>query len=318
MRETTVYERPTRSTTTTWWITALLYTRVAVEYNNCMPNQQLVDYIKGEVQKGVAKEAAKKALVGAGWKEGDVDEALKAVEATPAATVSSPVVSPVATPAAVSQLTAPFAAEPFKVSEIIFKPEPATPVKGGAPAGGEADSFEIAGQSALAVGQPKKDMMLKVIAGALAVLVVAFAAGGVYIYLQSRDLQANATRLTQENSSLSSQLSALSKEKSDLDVKVASLSADLSDLNEQVLIFAAPAAPAKEVSVAVRGTLRASSDGKFTLVTSRNIVFTVKNYKDAKVTAALKPLADQGVTLSGVHAPASLEITVQGVNGSPL
>jgi hypothetical protein len=83
-------------------------------------------------------------------------------------------------------------------------------------------------------------------------------------------------------------------------------------------VFAAPPAGAKEVSVAVRGTLKAASDGKFTLTTSRNIVFTVKNYKDAKVTAALKPLADQGVTLSGVHAPASLEITVQGVNGSPI
>ncbi len=39
-----------------------------------MPNQQLIEYITQSIAQGVSKEDIKAALLGAGWKEADIDE----------------------------------------------------------------------------------------------------------------------------------------------------------------------------------------------------------------------------------------------------
>src|SRR3989344_6062560 len=44
-----------------------------------MPNQQLIEYITQSIAQGASKEDIKAALLGAGWKEADVDEGLLAV-----------------------------------------------------------------------------------------------------------------------------------------------------------------------------------------------------------------------------------------------
>jgi hypothetical protein len=47
-----------------------------------MVNQQLLDYIKQEVQRGKNKKTIKRDLLGVGWRGGDIEEAFKAVEFT--------------------------------------------------------------------------------------------------------------------------------------------------------------------------------------------------------------------------------------------
>ena len=48
-----------------------------------MPNQQLIDYIKGEIVKGVSKDQIKATLIQNSWLPTDVDEAFKLIDATP-------------------------------------------------------------------------------------------------------------------------------------------------------------------------------------------------------------------------------------------
>jgi len=56
-----------------------------------MINQQLLDYIRGQVQRGQNKEAIKQELLKAGWQVGDIEEALKVVNSAqpPNASVTS-------------------------------------------------------------------------------------------------------------------------------------------------------------------------------------------------------------------------------------
>src|SRR5882724_4730935 len=63
-----------------------------------MINQQLVDYIKQQLQAGVSKDVVRKALVDAGWPAADIDDSMKTGDsvASPAAAVST--TSPAAQP----------------------------------------------------------------------------------------------------------------------------------------------------------------------------------------------------------------------------
>ena len=60
-----------------------------------MQNQQLVDYIKQQLQGGVAKDAVKKALLEAGWPEADVAESMQAAAPAAPATAVAPQTKPI-------------------------------------------------------------------------------------------------------------------------------------------------------------------------------------------------------------------------------
>ncbi|MBI5420760.1 MAG: hypothetical protein HZA35_00370 [Parcubacteria group bacterium] len=66
-----------------------------------MIHQELVTYIKAQLEQGVAQEAIKNTLVSSGWQVADVDEALKSFVVSPASspTASSSISSPVSTQA---------------------------------------------------------------------------------------------------------------------------------------------------------------------------------------------------------------------------
>jgi hypothetical protein len=84
-----------------------------------MANQQLSDYVKQQLAKGASKESIRSALLGVGWQESDVKEALgETVTPVVAAPVSvSPVQPAAARPAASPAQTAvPVAAAPASVA----------------------------------------------------------------------------------------------------------------------------------------------------------------------------------------------------------
>ncbi len=78
-----------------------------------MVQEQLVDYISGQLKLGVSREAVKTALVGVGWMAGDIEETLKKVEGgARAAPVSA---TPVSAAVAVAS---PMVASPVSVRPV--------------------------------------------------------------------------------------------------------------------------------------------------------------------------------------------------------
>ena len=292
-------------------------------YNKDM-NQQLVDYIKQQLQAGVSKENVKSALLGAGWSEADISEALKSADAAAPAVSSAVAVSSSLTSGPAAQSSSPKNA---MVSDVA-SPQ-AKPASISEPAAG-AESFEAKTE------EPHHGKKAAVTISALAVLVVLLAGGGAYLYWFLNDkaenavaqnnaataavagLEAQVKELSESSATAKNESAAALQAKQELLTELSFLVAVPSLVPQSAASSSATSTAAQEVEVVVRGVLGNGTSVPYVLTTANGVKVAVKNNKDEKVVAVLKPLLGNPVELSGAHVLGSNLLTVHSVNGQPV
>ncbi len=262
-----------------------------------MQNQQLVDYVKQQIQGGVAIDAIKKALLDAGWPAQDVEDSMKA--ATPAS----------GTAAAVT--TQPIVAAQKKIDPVAaLGGSPEThPLSSGASSKTTffADGPHVAASQEHSWGRVATGVM-----GVIIVLLLAII-GYMYYSLNGKVATVSGQNASSasETQGLQAQLTKIAQDKTDLTNQIQGLTADNQALMSEVGLFVPQAT---STTVTIKGTLATTSMG-YVLTTPHMIVLTVKNSKDAKVDVTLKPLVGKMTELTGTHKSGVLEITVTAVNG---
>ncbi|MBI5220394.1 MAG: hypothetical protein HY978_00970 [Candidatus Liptonbacteria bacterium] len=269
-----------------------------------MPNQQLVGYIKQQLQNNVGKEAITAALLGAGWSQVDVSEAMQL------ATGSTPAPAPVAPPG-----PAP-SASVFSANEVIFQPETVSPpvVVAGAPAVAGPMAATVIPTSAPAGHVSRRWFLSAIVLGVMAAV---FAGISAFLYFGNSDSGTRLATLSRDNGKLSNQLSELTASKKDMDTRFVKQAADVDDLSNQLAVFASPTGSSptstEELAVKLRGILGISSGGDFFLTSSRNVIFPIKGFRDAKTQEDAKPLVSTLVDITGTHLSGSKLVTVTSI-----
>ena len=184
-------------------------------------------------------------------------------------------------------------------------------------------------------GMPKeasthKSVLPLVIGG---IVVVGLLGLSIKFYLDSSTLNAQIISLTTQSKSLSVQLAALTKKNTDLTTQLTAFTAENADLNMQLALYAIPMASPKAnstasstgvslipqpVDITFKGTLGSGGKAFYAVTSSKGLVVSVKNSKDTKVDAVLKPLLGTIVQIMGTHFPGSPEIIVKSVNGTSI
>ena len=281
-----------------------------------MANQQLIDYIKGQTAAGVSETDIRKILKDAGWPDAEVEDGFKNSKGVSAA---SPAVSAVAAsqPAAAKPMEAA-KAEPKKESmSFDFMTNPggmSSMPAAGTPKEKSKDAKPMAMSADLAPAGKKASSLPWIVAGVAVVLMIGV---GIYFYMQSGTASSQVDTLNAANTALTSQLAALKNSTVSMD-DFNSAKADAGEVSNELSLFinsgAGTSTPVRFDLNGLVGLVKA----QYTLTTPHGIVLTVKNSKDAKVDAALKPLIGGTAELSGTHIAGTYEITVDSLGGAPL
>jgi hypothetical protein len=316
-----------------------------------MVNPQLEDYIKKQTAKGVAKDAIRAALVGVGWQEVAIDEALaSSASAAPfSPAVSMPAASPAVTspvssyPATMSPtMSSPSSSFPAMTSPVSSSPAFDTQPVGGmnidmpssissAPSTDFVSSPQVMSPTLSSPGESlyvtKKSKPIALIGVAVLALIFAGAAG--YFWYQNQNLRtaasaaaaasAGAVTPVADTSGFQTQIVALTNDKDALTVKVNDLTNQVNNLSGQLSAFAMPLPGFPlEAAITVQGVLGGGGKNFYTVLTDKNILFNIKNSKDPRVVAILQPALTAPVIISGTHAIGSRDITATSINGTLL
>lgn len=275
-----------------------------------MINQQLVDYVKQQLQAGVAKDVVRKALGDAGWPPADIDDSFKAALPPSGAVGPSPASQTIVNPAVAMGGVDVVAKNPTGISssdKFFAKPTAASRM----PEEGEHPSA--------------KKFMVTMIAMGVVILLLAGALAFVYFNLNAQLDAAQAGNTggdPAQTASLQEQVAKLNADNSELTARTQALDADNQALLSEISFFVPPASASSTapVSAMVKGMLSGNASTTFVLTTAHNLKVNVLNSKDAKVAAALSPLSvgTSTITLAGTHSAGSLNLTVTAVNGTPL
>jgi hypothetical protein len=261
-----------------------------------MVNQQLVDYIKQQIQGGVTKDAIKKALLDAGWPTADVEDSMKAADSTAAAQpAASSKIDTMAMMGGATAGAAVAASSPLQKSETKFFSEPGASIE--QPAHGSRIAM--------------------IVMGALIVILLA-TLGYIYFSLNGKVSSINGTVAVtaSEGEALRAQVTQLAADKDALTGQVNTLTEQNQVFAEEVA-FAANTGTTTDVSVTLRGTVSGSTSAYF-LTTAHGLKVAIKNSKDARVDAGLKPLVGQNAVLTGTHRPGVMDLTIATINGAEL
>lgn len=282
-----------------------------------MINQQLVDYVKQQMQAGIAKDAVRKALSDAGWPPADVDDSLKAAEPVGA-------VQP-------SGMTGGMSAAQQTVNPVVAMGGMESSIKSSATVS-SGDKFFSKPTASSRVDsdyddegedhpQAKKFVISMAVMGAV-ILLLAGALAFVYFNLNGQ-LEAaqngNSGESTAQLADLKQQVATLTAANSDLTARSQALDADNQDIASELGFFV-PSVSTAPISSTAKGVLSGNASTTFALMTPHNVKITIFNSKDAKVSAALVPLsgATTTVILAGTHPAGSTNLTVTSVNGVAL
>lgn len=286
----------------------------AVCYTMRMANSQLTAYASAQLDKGVSREAITQALVGAGWMQADVDAAITEVMQQRGGTMNvsvTPGISPTVTvsqtqPAATPDLspvttTVTASASPVTVASV-------SPTASVSPAASvNASSFFASTPSMTmdtATVAPRRSLTwLFVLVGII--LALGIIGGGAYAFLGSGNV---VTPTADPN-----ELATAQQERDQLRAEVETLNKSKMALEKELSFFAATTT--NPVTHDVAGKLSTTTTNAWIVTTPNGIVVTVANAKSANVAAALAPLKDADVTVTGTHAPGSTLLTVTAVNG---
>lgn len=316
-------------------------------------NQQLKDYIIEQTKLGISKDTVKSALLEAGWKEDDINQAVTETDSGPQEIASlkpSSLVQPiqqVKPTQPVQQAQAqpqPQQAKPAEISQVfkpVNMPGSSSPAKKDSPVPFiTSDIFQAKSepvfQSSVAKTQTTSNSMEnkqqvvsvtqndklgtgmgdKILPISLGVVSIILLGGNIYFFLQNGNLSSELASLNNVKASSESQATAFAADKKNLTDQVDSLNKTIADINSQILIFAAPTdSSSTPASFSVAGMLSGGGKSLYSLTTNKNIVLWVKNSKDADVDTVLKSLLGTSIKLEGTHQPESNQLIVTTVNG---
>jgi hypothetical protein len=129
--------------------------------------------------------------------------------------------------------------------------------------------------------------------------------------------QNNSALKTQVNT-IMTQLSSITGEQTSnsqsLVSQIAALQDQTQDLDSQLALFL-PRSATSTATTTLKGVIGGGGKLNYTLTTSKGIVVSVKNSKDAKVAATLSPLVGLSTVITGIPTAGAREITVTLVNG---
>ncbi len=273
-----------------------------------MVQQQLVDYIKSQLQLGVSREALKPSLLAAGWAGTDVEDSLKSVEPK---TGAGPVVERPQT---------------IMVSDLLV----------GSPMGetGAAGKKDVKGKEKAPTELPEKIKQLgkmpvvshgkpPVVLIALAALAILSAGGAVFFYLQNNNIKGQIASYSAQSAAANAKVndltSQLGKLASDSNSRIAAITAESDKLSRELYFFVVPAgfsSSTPEADFSLRGILSGSGRIPYVVTTADGLKVSVKNSKDPKVDAMLNPLISKTIEISGTHVVGSRDVTVTAVSGS--
>lgn len=294
-----------------------------------MANQQLIDYIKGQMMAGVSEQDIRKILKDAGWPDADIEDGVRG--AKPGATVGQ---SAVVAPAASNPFTGQAArseepaktepkAEPKKEAmSFDFMNNPGGMATMGVSAIKAKESTKLAAVSEDAVagtGSVKLSggRLPWIIAG---VAILALVGSIVYFISKTGKLSAVSDQLAATNATLNAQLAELNNSGAASATELDAAKAAIKDITDQLNLFVIPQNTTGTLAAKpfiLRG-LVGQTKGVYNLTTANGIVLSVKNSKDAKLDFTLKPFVGANAELAGTHIPGAYDITVQRVNGSEL
>ncbi|TSC60565.1 MAG: hypothetical protein LiPW15_443 [Parcubacteria group bacterium LiPW_15] len=288
-----------------------------------MANQQLIDYVKGQMMAGVSESDIRKILKDAGWPDADIEEGVKG--AKPASPVST-------TTSAFGSFTSQ-AAKPAELAKTEVKAEPKKEAMsfdfmsnpaGMSTAGPAASAAKDAGKSAVAQdimgsGSPRSSggRLPWIIAG---VAVLALVGSIVYFMSNAGKLSGTSDQLIAANAALTAQLAELQGTGATSATELDAAKMAIKDLTDQLTLFVIPQSSTGTLAAkpfSLRG-LVGQAKGVYNLTTVNGVVLSVKNSKDAKLDFTLKPLIGATAELAGTHIPGAYDVTVQMVNGSEL
>ena len=162
-----------------------------------------------------------------------------------------------------------------------------------------------------------------IVMGGVIVLLLA-ALGYVYFSLSGKLTDANtggaSAAAAADAAALQNQIQGLTDEKANLTAQLTTLSEEQQKLTAEVSFFAVPASGSLSADIEGKasGVLSGGGTLPYIVTTAHQLRVYVKNWKDAKVDAALKPLLGATVEISGIHKPTSPDLTVTAVNGAPV
>lgn len=264
-------------------------------------NQQLVDYIKQQLQLGVSQEGIKNTLVTSGWPEADVAAAISSLETKPstsAAAGSAPAASPVT-----SDIF------PKSAESVSVKPDPAKKSEP-APIEPKAES-NAATPASVTLPSIKHEMMVPVVLAVVALLLIV---SGAYLYMEKSALNEDVATVNQANIDLIREKEALVQEKNGMTSQLAMFMDENDSLRAHLTFLLGSGTTTVRTNLA--GTLRGDDKMPYTLVTSSGLVVNIRNYKDARVSPLIKNLLNSEAQLTLEHLPGSRDAIIVAVNGA--
>ncbi len=287
-----------------------------------MANQQLLDYVKQQIQLGVGKEAIKSALLASGWPSAEVDEALGTSSPAGAASAaaSQPVAAAKPAAAAVSSPAAGISAATKPVGVSFDSTSAASKSFAQAqPAKSEPAKVAFSGPKSFEdIGHPAHPhhWLLPAILG---VVVVALLGALWYLYSQNSSLSAQLKSTSDTSGSaaqqLNTQITTLNNDKTDLTNQIGTLATANKNLTGLLALYSVSTSTTEQ-TITVSGVLGGNDKAGYTLTTSEQVVVNIKNSRDAS--PALKSLVGSNATLDGTFLAGSKSVTVTKVNGTDL
>ncbi len=232
---------------------------------------------------------------------------------TPAGAASKP--APVSFPVAAASKPASFESQNKSAPFFSVKTQPVAQVFSQGSASPAAGASSVSG--AAAAGKKSGNHIPLLIMGAVTAL--SLGAAGFFWWNGNTSSSAQTNTLMSENTGLTQQVAALTGKANDLTTKANTLEADNKTLSAEVAIFkTAGITVSGDVPVTVSGILSGGGKTQYAVTTPHGIMAYVKNWKDAKVDAALAPFVGKEVEIGGTHIPGYRDITVTSVNGQPI
>ena len=249
-----------------------------------MANQQLVDYVKGQLQAGVKEEDIKKVLKDAGWPDAEITDGVSAAKGP---IVASPVAQAVSSPVQSTQFAgqvglgvsanpkinafggsissspaattfSPKTEEKKEVMKFDFMSNPIAAKGSGEtatfkPQETKADAFSVAttASAGIVASTGKKSLLPWIL---FAVVAVALVVAVPLLYINNLSANETVTSLQSQLQALQGQLAGVQGAGAETETQLSALNSEKQDILDEIAIFAVPALISVEVSTSTSGT----------------------------------------------------------------
>ncbi|MGB9608947.1 MAG: hypothetical protein ACPL3E_01070 [Minisyncoccia bacterium] len=302
-----------------------------------MANQQLVDYLKEQLESGAKREDLKQALLNIGWQMSDIEEALKVIDNESGALKNSE--SNLVNLKEISQNkdlvkdSKPQSSEEYlskadflptleKVSEIKLEEKKSEENKNILQKPVATSNASVQPQQIQIESLPPHHKKIKIIIYVLFGLVIAGLLGLVlFLYQKNNNLENQINALVSQRGDVENQSQSLTKTINELQQQNSSLKAnndllnsEKSNLMSHLLLFSQSTS---SLEVELVGKILFEKN-QYVLKTNQDILVTIKNSKDEKVKTVLNSFVDKEVKVRGLRTPGLREITITDINNQSI